>query len=173
MKTNEALSWIFIVLLSIVFQVVVLDNVKLYGYINPHIVPGLLMMCKLLFNRYLHLFMSFVAGLAIDIWNSTGGLYASSLAMISFLPLQNVLGFAVVNDYKTIRSETMEIQRFLLYITLSYLVFFTWLYLIDNFGFKNFNVILLKILYSSAVSVALIVLSDIILSNSAKAKKSR
>lgn len=173
MKTNDAIGWIAIVILSMILQFVVLDQVKLSGYINPQVVPGVLMMCKLMFNRYVHLIFSFLVGLVIDAWNSTGGLYASALCMISFLPVQNVLGLSVLSDFKSIRSETVETYRFLLYLSASYLVFFLWLFMLDSFDFRNFFTILIKVFYSALVSIAVVFLTDVIISGQSKSKKTR
>ncbi|MFN3952743.1 MAG: hypothetical protein ACK4KT_10115 [Thermaurantimonas sp.] len=173
MKTNDAIGWIALVIFSVVLQVTVLDHIKLSGYINPHLLPGVLAMCKLMFNRYIHLIFSFLVGLVIDVWNSTGGLYASALSMVSFLPVQNVLGMSVLSDFKSIRSGSVEINRYLIYLSTVYFSFFLWLYVLDNFGFRNFFTILSKVFYSSLVSISLVFLSDVILSDNAKSKKFR
>lgn len=173
MKTNDAIGWIALVIFSVVLQVVVLDQIKLSGYINPHLLPGVMAMCKLMFNRYFHLFFSFLVGLIIDVWNGTGGLYASALSMASFFPFQNVLGMSVLSDFKSIRSGSVEIYRFLIYLSIVYFSFFLWLYVLDNFGFRNFFTILSKVFYSSLVSIALVFLTDVILSDYTKSGKIR
>lgn len=173
MRTNEAIGWIGILILSVILQMAVLDQIRLSGYINPQIVPGVLVMCKTLFNRYAHLILSFLTGLVIDVWYGTGGLYASALSLISFVPFQNLLGMTLLKEYKSIRLETVDTGRFLLYLSTSYIVFFLWLFLLDNFGFRSFFTILTKVLYSSMVSIVMVFLFDVISSDRFSSKKVR
>ncbi|MFN4298188.1 MAG: hypothetical protein ACK4EX_00505 [Thermaurantimonas sp.] len=173
MKTSDVALWLVAIVFAIVLQIGVLDQVKLSGYINPQLLPAIVIMSKPVFNKYAHLFIAFLAGFAIDVWNSTGGLYASSLTLLSYLPLQRVLGYAALQEAKSIRIETVKLNRFLLYLTLSYLLFFIWMYMIDSFEFGNFLTLLKKVILSSLVSLALIVPIEYVLTKGKGFKSGR
>ncbi|GCD78364.1 hypothetical protein JCM31826_18460 [Thermaurantimonas aggregans] len=173
MKTSDVAQWIVAIVFAIVLQIGVLDQVKLSGYINPQLLPAFVVMSKPVFNKYAHLLIAFLAGFAIDVWNSTGGLYASSLSLLSFVPVQRVLGYAALQEAKSIRIETVKFNRFLLYLLLSYLLFFIWIYVVDSLGFGNLMTLLRKTIASTTASLALIVPVEYVLTKGTGSKNGR
>lgn len=173
MKTNDIARWLVAIVFGIVLQIGVLDQVRLSGYINPQLLPAFVVMSKPVFNKYAHLIIAFLAGFAIDVWNSTGGLYASALTLLSFAPVQRVLGYAALQEAKSIRMQTVKFTRFLLYLTLSYVIFFMWIYIVDSLGFVNLLTLLNKVMSSALVSLALIVPVEYVLTKQTATKNGR
>lgn len=163
MKASDAMSWTVALVAALVLQVGVFDQIKLSGYINPQIVPALFLAAKLFLPKYLHLLLSFLTGLAIDWWYNTGGIYASALSMISFIPSERLLGLLVTSDPGIIRVSTVGFRRYFVFISISYVVFFAWLYLLDSMASVKFLALGSKIMYSTAISLLIIVPIEILL----------
>lgn len=173
MKASEAMWWTTALLAAVVLQVGVFDQVRLSGFINPQIVPAIFLAAKMFFGKYMHLFLSFFTGLAIDWWYNTGGIYASALTMISFVPLERLLGLLTTNDPGIIRIHTVGFRRFFVYLFISYLLFFTWLFILDSMAFSKITVLGRKILYSTAISLLIVVPIEILMTPDSSRRSKR
>lgn len=75
-------------LFLLVFQLLVLNNVYLWGFINPYIYIFIILMLPMDFRPWAGLMLGFSLGLILDIFTDTLGLHtAATLTMTFFRPM--------------------------------------------------------------------------------------
>ena len=113
MNSNFILNLIrFIVLLTI--QIVVLEQVKFVGWINPYIYVLFIILYPINSNRSGFLFASFSLGLIMDMFCDSGGVHATASLLLAYLrPGFLKFAFGLSYEYQTIRiAEKLSVDRF-------------------------------------------------------------
>ncbi|MBV7531666.1 rod shape-determining protein MreD [Chitinophaga jiangningensis] len=154
----------FVLLLLI--QVFVLNEILLHQLVSPYIY--MLFILALPFNlpRPALLLLGLLMGLSLDMFMNTMGMHAAACVFIAYLRpfIINVLspqgGFETTQ--KTPSMTSMGVSQFLIYaailVFLHHAVYFT----LEVFGFANPLYLLLKIILSSAASLFLIILYEML-----------
>ena len=75
---NQVLLFFFLLLL----QVLILNNINLFGKINPYLYIAFIFLFPLNENRFSFLALSFILGLCIDFFSDMGGIHAFSTLFI-------------------------------------------------------------------------------------------
>ena len=103
MNSNFILNFIrFIVLLTI--QIVVLEQVKLGGWINPYLYVLFIVLYPINSNKSGFIAASFCLGLLMDLFCDSGGVHATaSLLLAYFRPFFLKFAFGLSYEYQTIR----------------------------------------------------------------------
>ena len=152
-------------LLLVLFQLLVLNNVWMGGYVMPMLYVLFILMLPTGMNRILMLVVAFATGLVVDTMNNMLGFHAlacTAVAMMRILFADRILtrGEPVEIANPGIRSVTP--QYYLAYLMLMlaafYLVFFT----TELFGFRGFGDVLLATICSTVVTTLLAVLYQLI-----------
>lgn len=152
-KLNTVFSLIFILLL----QVLICNNLNLFGYINPYIYIAFVFIFPLTKNRFLFLTIAFLYGLLIDFFSDTGGIHAFSLVFISYYRLFLLKVFFRKSDidFLLFRLNQESFGKVFNYVlTLTILHHFV-MFLLANFSVTNFSDVVLNTLYSSILTVVL------------------
>jgi len=159
------LSNIFSIIIRFVLltfaQVMVLNNIHLHGLFNPYIYPLFILLLPLETPTWLLLFLGFFSGLVIDWYSHTGGLHASASVLIAFIrpAMLNLLkptGGYLPEDRPTISS--MGFTWFLTYCSILVFIHHLFLFIIETFSLTQFVFVMEKILVSSVVSIAIMVI---------------
>ena len=80
----QNMVWFFILMLM---QVLIFNNINLFGYTNPLIYIAFVFYYPLHKERSLFLFLSFLLGLSIDFFSNTGGINAAATLFIAYIRL--------------------------------------------------------------------------------------
>ncbi|NSL88910.1 rod shape-determining protein MreD [Chitinophaga solisilvae] len=154
----------FVFLLLI--QVFVLNKILIDQLVSPYLY--MLFILALPFNlpRPAVMLLGFLMGMSLDMFMNTMGLHAAACVFIAYLRpfIINILspqgGFETTQ--KTPSMTSMGVSQFLIYaavlVFLHHTVFFT----LEVFGFKNPLYLVLKIVLSTAASLFLIVLYELL-----------
>ena len=102
MNNNLLNIFRFVILLTI--QILIFNNINLFGYINPY--PYLLFV--LLFpvngNRSVLLLSSFTIGLILDLFLNSGGVHAAASLILAFVrPSLFKFSFGLSYEYQTVK----------------------------------------------------------------------
>ncbi|SKA08460.1 rod shape-determining protein MreD [Chitinophaga eiseniae] len=154
----------FVFLLLI--QVFVLNKILIHQLVSPYLY--MLFILALPFNlpRPVVMLLGFLMGVSLDMFSNTMGIHAAACVFIAYLRpfIINILspqgGFETTQ--KTPSMTSMGVSQFLIYaavlVFLHHVVFFT----LEVFGFGNPLYLMLKILLSTAASLILIVLYELL-----------
>lgn len=150
----------------LLIQVFVLNKILIHQLVSPYLY--MLFILALPFNlpRPVVMLLGFLMGISLDMFSNTMGIHAAACVFIAYLRpfIINILspqgGFETTQ--KTPSMTSMGVSQFLIYaavlVFLHHVVFFT----LEVFGFGNPLYLMLKILLSTAASLILIVLYELL-----------
>ncbi|MBC5835518.1 rod shape-determining protein MreD [Flavobacterium sp. F372] len=113
MNSNFILNLIrFIVLLTI--QIVVLEQVKFGGWINPYLYILFIILYPINSNKSGFIAASFCLGLVMDLFCDSGGVHATACLLLAyFRPGFLKFAFGLSYEYQTIRiADKLSVDRF-------------------------------------------------------------
>lgn len=146
--------------LLVVAQVVVFNNIDLFGYVNPYPYLLFILLYPVNSNRAGLLVASFLLGLSIDYFANSGGVHATASLVLAFLrPSFFKFSFGLSYEYQTIRiNDRLSPERFsfiFISITTHHLV----LFLLEYFKF----VFILDALWRTLLSTIFTLIMSIII----------
>jgi len=145
----------------ILLQVVVFNNIHLFGYVNPYIYVAWVLLYPLKSERGLFLILSFLLGLSIDFFSNSGGINAASLLFIAYirLPLLTSLLRKVDLDYLLFHVSKMPFAKLLTYISILVFTHHIVLFSLEYFSFSNIGIILKHTFLSGLFTIVLLFIS--------------
>lgn len=143
-------------LLLLAAQVIIFDSFNFSGYLNPFPYVLFIILYPVNGNRYALLLSSFVLGIAVDMFNDSGGVHAAACVILAYLrPTFFRFSFGVSYEYQTIKvNERLTPERFsfiLICVVSHHLV----LFILETFRVRFFWTILLQTLFSSIFTIVM------------------
>jgi len=156
MNNNIKIAFQFVFL--ILLQVLILNRIRLFGYINPIVYIAFIFMYPLKKEKGTFLFLSFLLGLSIDFFTDSGGSNAAATLLIAFLRLpilkiiegNNEIDFVIFNIKKL-----NVLQSFTYIFSLTFIHHFT-LFFLEFYKTKGFLSILTTTIQTVIFSAILI-----------------
>ncbi|MGY5848140.1 rod shape-determining protein MreD [Salegentibacter sp. HM20] len=147
-------------ILLIFVQVLLLNNINFMGYINPYLYVLFILLYPFNSNQSLFLFLSFLLGLSIDIFEDSGGINAAACLIAAYLrPFLLRFSFGVSYDHQNIRLSTTPFGARLSYVFLMILIHHFILFSLEMFSLNHIIPILKKTVFSTIFTVILVFLS--------------
>lgn len=146
----------FIILVFI--QVLVLNNIQFLGFVNPYIYILFILALPVKTSRWLTLILSFILGIAIDIFSNTLGAHAFSCVLIAFLRDPFIKLFTTVEENVNYSPAfaTFGIGAYIKYVVILVLIHHLTLYYLEAFTFAHFWLTMYRALLSSLITILLI-----------------
>ena len=150
-------------LVVILFQVLVMDNVMLNGYMIPYIYLLFILLMPFETPRWTQLVLGFLLGMGIDLFLNTPGMHTAATVLVAFIRpyLLNLL--APRDGYDTDSFPRIHYYGFLWFLkyTLIIVVIHHFLlFYLEVFQLKDFLSTLLRVILSSILSTSTIILSQ-------------
>ena len=153
---NNSFRFVFLILL----QVMILNNINLFGYLNPQLYILFVILYPFNRNQSLLLLLSFLLGLSIDLFENSGGINAAACLVIAFIrPWLLRFSFGVSYDYQTIKFSSTPIGARLSYAGILILVHHFVMFLLEFFSFAHLLLILEKTVLTGIFTLILVFLS--------------
>lgn len=153
--------FIFVVLI----QVLILNQLQISGYLNPYFYVLFILLLPVSTPRYLVLLLAFISGFSIDFFTDTPGLHAAATTLIGYLRtpvLYLVSGRGSdMAEYPTLKNNGL--RWFLVYSVLLVLIHHFFLFYMEVFSFTGFFRTLIRVIFSTILSVFVIVLSQFLI----------
>lgn len=144
----------------ILLQVFVLNNINLGGYIDPYLYIIFILLYPVGANNSLLIFLSFLLGLSIDIFEDSGGVHAAACAFIAYIrPIVLKYSFGVSYEYNNIKLRKAEASERLTYITAMVFSHHIIMFSLEIFSFSHIFLVLKSTLFSGILSTILILAS--------------
>jgi len=124
----------FILLLAV--QIVIFNNIDLFGYINPYPYILFILLYPVNSNRAGLLIASFLLGLTVDFFANSGGVHAAACLVLAYVrPAFFKFAFGLSYEYQTIKiNDRLSPERFT-FILISILTHHLVLFLLEFFKF--------------------------------------
>lgn len=150
---------VFRFVILILLQVILFNNMDLFGFVTPYPYILFILLYPLNSNRAGLVVASFILGLILDTFNNSGGVHAAACVTIAYYR-ESFLKFAfgVSYEYHLMRITDKISTELITYIALAVVVHHTVLFVLEIFNYHFALEILLRIITSSVFSLALIVL---------------
>ena len=155
----------FFILASI--QILVLNNVQISGYINPFVYILFIMLLPPKMPKAIVLILAFIMGFTIDVFSDSYGIHSSATVLLAFLR-PKVLALVSVKggeDLEEIGIKQLKINRFFTYSGILCLIHHFTLFYIEAFRLNEFFDTFLRALYSSFISILMILMIESLRSN--------
>ena len=151
---QNILRFIFLILL----QVFILDNIQFMGYINPMIYVLFILSLPVRFPKWALLILAFIMGLIIDVFSNTAGMHSFALVFAAFLrtPVMNIFTSLDEGANPTPSFHTFGVSAYVKYVVILVLIHHFILFFIESFSFLHLTLLIPKIIFSSTVTILLI-----------------
>ncbi len=153
----------FIVLVT--FQVLVLNNVQLGGFINPYLYVLFLITLPISTPKLLLLFVALVTGLTIDMFQNTVGMHASACLFLAFARPGWLKMIAPRDGYEADAIPSIKkfgFRWFAAYSFVLILIHHLALFYIEVFRFSEFFSTFFRVILSSIVTLLLVIIAQYI-----------
>ena len=154
---------IFRMFILILFQVLVLNNIQVSGFINPYMYVLFILLLPFETPRWLLLISGFAIGISIDLFANTPGMHTSATVFMAFLR-PYVLKLLVPHDeYESGTYPRLYYFGFTWFLKYSLVLVFlhhTFLFYVEVFRITFFFHTMLRVMLSTLFSVFLIILSQ-------------
>ncbi|HUH51778.1 MAG TPA: rod shape-determining protein MreD [Flavobacterium sp.] len=148
MNSNFFLNSIRFFLL-LLMQIIVFNNIELYGYINPYPYILFILLYPVNPNKYGFLIWSFLLGLIIDIFCNSGGIHAAASVILAYSRHKIFkVSFGLSYEYQTIKIGNVALNQQITFVGLSVLIHHIVLFSLEAFRFDLLGTAMLKVLFS-------------------------
>jgi len=162
---NRIVKIILAFITLVLFQVLVFNNISLWGYITPYPYLYFLLMLRVDINKSVLLFIGFFTGLTIDIFQNTLGMQAAATTALVFAR-PGVLNFY----FKTVEffpKEEPGISRlgfwgYLKYAFTLVLIHNIVLFLLETFSFQKLFLTLKMAFFNAMVTTVTILIIEML-----------
>ena len=160
-------KYLLLLPIFILIQVLVLNEILFFTYINPYLYLALIISYPLKAPKTTLLFYGFILGFCIDLFGGSPGFHSTASVFIAFIKP----AIAKITIPHNLLGETDEITANKIgkksFITFSFLIIIIHNNILFSLEHLNFNLqILSKIFFSSLVTLAIILIFEIFKSNS-------
>jgi rod shape-determining protein MreD len=160
---NSILRFGLIFILLILLQVLVFNNIRFSGYVNPYVYILFILLLPIEIPSWLLLLLSFVTGLIIDFFMGSPGMHTSATVLAGFARPYVLRIVSPKDGYESGSDPSMFIygfRWFFSYTLLMVLVHHTSLFYLEVFRLADFFRTILRVLLSTLFSVTFIFLIE-------------
>jgi rod shape-determining protein MreD len=151
----------FIVLVLI--QILLVNNIQVSGMINPYIYVLFILLLPFETPGWLLLVTSFILGLTVDLFMNTPGMHTVACVLMAFIRPSVLSGISPRDGYDPgtyPRVFYYGIEWFLKYTVILVLIHHLVLFYLEVFRFSEFFITFIKAIFSTLISVVLIIISQ-------------
>lgn len=149
----------FVVL--VFFQVLVINHIRLGGYVHPYIYLIFIMLLPFNTPKWQLLVLGFFLGIIIDVFTGTPGLHAGATTLMAFCRpsiISLISGNQKFDNIQEPNLGQLDGMWFFRYVLCLVFIHHFALFFLESFSFRLIGQVLLRILLSVPVSVFLIMM---------------
>lgn len=148
----------------VLLQALILNNVQVGGYATPFLYIYLLLKFESDVSRNILMLWAFALGLAIDIFSDTLGMNTAAAVLLAFVRPKLLQLFVQRDDTESIvpSVKSMGVAPFIKYVAVAVLLHHAALLSIEQFSTAHLEILLLRVVASSILTVACVTAIDCI-----------
>ena len=147
----------------ILFQVLILNNIQLSGYINPYFYIYFILLLPFETPRWLLMLSAFLLGISIDAFTNTFGLNAFACVLMAFVRPFVITTISTGTEFMIGHSPSLKnqgVKWFAYYSVILVLVHHFALFYLEIFRFTEFFQTLLRVLLSSLFTLIIVFIAE-------------
>ena len=147
----------------IFFQIFILNNIQLSGYITPYFYIYFILLLPFETPRGLLLVSAFLLGITLDVFTNTPGLNAAACVLMAFFRPIVIASISSGTEFMIGTHPALKnqgIKWFAYYSVILVLIHHVSLFYLEIFRLNEFFQTLLRVLLSSAFTLLLVFLSE-------------
>jgi rod shape-determining protein MreD len=159
------LRYSLIFILLVLLQVLLFNNIRFSGYVNPYIYIMFILLLPIEIPAWLLMIISFFTGLIIDLFSGSPGMHTSATVLAGFIRPYVLRIISPRDGYEPGSDPSMVIygfRWFLIYTLIIVLFHHTALFYLEVFRFTDFFRTFLRVLLSTLFSGTFILLLEYI-----------
>lgn len=168
---SQVFSHIIRFVLLVVFQILILNHIRLGGYINPFVYIYWVLLLPIEIPTYLLLLLAFLMGITIDVFSGSIGLHTFSLVLMAYARPFIIRSVTSKRDYEpgvNPRINDLGIQWFITYVTIMTFIHHLSFFVLEAWSFSEFWSIILRTFLSSLLTILVIVFTELTFSKGKK-----
>ena len=158
---NKTILQIIRFVVLVLFQVLVINHIRLGGYVHPYIYLTFILLLPFSMPKWQLLVLGFVLGLTVDLFTGTPGLHAGATTLMAFSRpsiIKLVSGSLKFDNIQEPNLGQLDGMWFLRYVFCLVFIHHFALFFLESFSFRLIGQVLLRILLSVPVSIFLIMM---------------
>lgn len=166
MKNSVVLNSIRFLSLAVA-QIFIFNNLNVFGYINPLPYVLFLLVFPFTSNRSLFLFIAFLTGLTMDMFDNSGGIHAAACLVLAYVrPIVLQATYGVSYEYNAVKLSKGSFYERIVFISILVLVHHLVFFSLEVFNISSILYILKKTLLTSVGTILFCVLFNVLFSTS-------
>jgi len=160
---NSILRYGLIFMILILLQVLLFNNIQFSGYVNPYIYVMFILLLPVEMPQWILMLISFFTGLLVDFFGGTTGMHAGATVVAGFVRPYILILISPRDGYEPGANPSMlsyGFRWFLFYTILMVTIHHFVLFYLEVFRFAGFFSTMLRVLISSGVTAAFILLAE-------------
>lgn len=139
-------------------QVLLLNNIYLFGLATPFLYIYLILVLDKNIDRTVLMLVAFALGLLVDVFCNTPGVNAAASVLLAFVRPQLLRMFAPREEFENFEPgiHTLGFWAFMRYVLVALLLHHAAVYFLEAFSFAHIGYLLLRILCSTLLTVMLV-----------------
>ncbi len=161
---NKTLYFIFLFISLVLLQGLILNNVLLFGHLNPYLYISFIFVFPLSQKRIPVLTLGFLLGLCVDFFANSGGIHACATLFITFIRLFFIKAIfkKTPSEYLLFDLKLETFDKVFNYVAILTIIHHFILFYLINFSFNNFYNILIDTLLTSIFTLVLFFIGSFI-----------
>ncbi len=158
-------------LLLVLFQVVILNQIRFSGYMTPYVYVAFILLLPLNFPKTGLLILAFILGIIMDSFSDSLGMHTSACLFMAFLKptvINIVSGKREYGDDISPTIKNMGIRWVIFYTFLMVFLHHLFLFFIEIFSFREFFSTITRAFLSSLFSTLLLIIGYFIFEKSTR-----
>lgn len=159
---NTGFKYFFLFAALVLLQVLVFNNIRLWGYANPQIYLFFILILPFAIKGYVLLLSAFFIGLVIDVFSDSLAIHASASVLLAFCRpgvVKLLTGHYNPEDIETPGYYSFGTFRLVIYSILLIIIHHTSLFFLEIFRFNEFEQTITRSLMSSAITLVFVLLA--------------
>lgn len=160
---NNIGRYVLSLIAIVLVQVMILNNMNLGGFINPYLYVLFILILPIETPNWILIFIGFLLGILMDVFLNTPGMHASATVFLAFLRPYFLRYLAPREGYEPASLPVPShfgFSWFLKYVVITVFSHHLFLFFVEAFSFNHFFTTLWKVIVSSLISVAIILLAE-------------
>jgi len=145
------------------FQVMVLNNINLGGFINPYLYVYFILLLPFITPKWLLLISAFLIGITVDIFSNSIGINAAASVLMAFARPFVIKAISTGTEYEIGERPSLknqDLKWFVYYCASLILIHHFVLFYLEIFRFNEFFRTFLKVILSSVFTIVLVMISE-------------
>ena len=157
---NNSVRFLGLVLL----QVLILNNLNLFGFINPMVYIIWVILFPIRKNQSTFLILSFLLGLTVDFFSNSGGINAGATLLIAYLrlPILRAVLKKYDFDFLLFNLRTISFGKAFLFISILTLLHHFTVFSLEYFSINSYQTIISNTILTSIFTIILSILGIIL-----------